>query len=307
MNNSDTMLTYLDMLLKESNFHKAAEKLYISQPYLSKVIKQIEEKLGTKILNHNTIPFSLTDAGLLYYRYLESTSAQKHTLIQKLQKFTDNKEIISIAILESLGTFLLPKILPGYLKSHPHVKIQINEGFPSESEDKLLTNHVDCYIGQTPETLSQGIQAHINGGEVYYIVIPSNSKFFIKNQFILSQDTYKLEELLREPFILSSPDSAIRHQVNGLFQTYKIVPQINMVTNSVITAANLSINGLGLTISCASILKRIQQKPINLYPLDPNLIRIRYFIGTKKGRQLSPAIKDLIKVFEETLLQETIN
>lgn len=307
MNNSDTMLTYLDMLLKESNFHKAAEKLYISQPYLSKVIKQIEEKLGTKILNHNTIPFSLTDAGLLYYRYLENTSAQKHTLIQKLQKFTDNKEIISIAILESLGTFLLPKILPGYLKSHPHVKIQINEGFPSESEDKLLTNHVDCYMGQTPETLSQGIQAHINGGEVYYIVIPSNSKFFIKNQFILSQDTYKLEDLLRESFILSSPDSAIRHQVNGLFQTYKIVPRINMVTNSVITAANLSINGLGLTVSCASILKRIQQKPINLYPLDPNLIRIRYFIGTKKGRQLSPSIQDLIKVFEETSLQETIN
>ncbi|TSO25582.1 LysR family transcriptional regulator [Lactobacillus sp. LL6] len=306
MNNSDTMLTYLDMLLKESNFHKAAEKLYVSQPYLSKVIKQIEEKLGTKILNHNTIPFSLTDAGLLYYRYLENTSAQKHTLIQELQKFTDNKEIISIAILESLGTFLLPKILPGYLKSHPHVKIQINEGFPSESEDKLLTNHVDCYMGQTPETLSQGIQAHINGGEVYYIVIPSNSKFFIKNQFILSPNTYKLDELLQEPFILSSPDSAIRHQVNGLFQTYKIVPQINMVTNSVITAANLSINGLGLTISCASILKRIQQKPINLYPLDPNLIQIRYFIGTKKGRQLTPAIQDLIKVFKETSLQENI-
>lgn len=307
MNNSDTMIAYLDMLLKESNFHKAADKLYVSQPYLSKLIKKIEDKLGTKILNHDTIPFSLTDAGLVYYHYLENVSSQKHRLTQQLQRFTDTDyEIIRIAILESLGTFLLPKILPTFLETHPNVKIQIDEGFPNKSEEQLLNNHVDCYMGQTPETLSQGIQAHINGGEVYYIVIPENSKYFIKNQFILSPSTYKLEDLLQEPFILSSPDSAIRHQVNGLFQTYRIVPQITMVTNSVITAANLSINGLGMTFSCASILKRIQEKPINLYPLDPNLIRIKYFIGIKKGAKLSPALQDLVDTFEKVSLQENI-
>lgn len=307
MNNSDTMMTYLDMLLKESNFHKAAKKLYVSQPYLSKIIKEVEENLGTKILNRDSIPFRLTDAGLVYYHYLEDISARKHRLTQQLQRFVDNNnEIIRIAILESLGTFLLPKILPTFLKTHPNVKIQIKEGFPHTSEERLLNNHVDCYIGQTPETLSQGIQAHINGGEVYYIVIPENSKYFIKNKFILSPKTYKLETLLQEPFILSSPDSAIRHQVNGLFQAYKIVPQITMITNSVITAANLSINGLGLTVSAASILKKIQQKPINLYPLDPNLIRIKYFIGTKKDTHISSALQDLINTFEKVPLQENI-
>ncbi|MBP2058771.1 DNA-binding transcriptional LysR family regulator [Lactobacillus colini] len=307
MNNSDTMMAYLDMLLKESNFHKAAEKLYISQPYLSKLIKQLENKLGTKVLNHDTVPFSLTDAGLVYYHYLENISSQNHHLTQQLQRFIDNdKEIIRIAVLESLGTFLLPKILPQFLKEHPNVKIQIAEGFPNMSEERLLNNHVDCYMGQTPETLSQGIKAHVNGGEVYYIVIPEESKYFIKNKFILSPDSYNLEDLLQEPFILSSPDSAIRHQVNGLFQTYKIVPKISMITNSVITAANLSINGLGLTFSCASVLKRIQEKPINLYPLDPNLIKVRYFIGTKKGSQLSPALQDLVTTFEKVPLQENI-
>lgn len=307
MNNSDTMMTYLDMLLKESNFHKAAEKLYVSQPYLSKLIKQVEERLGTKILNHDSVPFTLTDAGLVYYHYLENISSQKHKLTQRLQRFTDNdNEIISIAILESLGTFLLPKILPAFLRKHPHVKVQINEGFPNKSEEKLLNDYVDCYMGQTPETLSQGLEAHINGGEVYYVVIPENSKFFKKNEFILSPNTYSVEELLQQPFILSSPDSAIRHQVNGLFQTFKIVPQINMITNSVITAANLAVNGLGLTVSCASILKRISQKPINLYPLDPNLIRIRYFIATKKEKTISPALQDLIDTFEKVKLQERI-
>lgn len=307
MNDSETMLAYIDMLLKESNFHQAAQKLYISQPYLSKLIKQVESKLGTQILDHSEVPFTLTSAGLTYYHYLENISAEKHRLNQQLQRFIDTEnEIIRIGVLESLGTFLLPKILPTYLEKHPHVKIQIVEGFPHKTEERLLSSRIDCYMGQTPSTLPQGIQAYINGGEVYYIVIPQNSKFFIKDQFILDPKSYKLEDLLQEPFILSSSDSAIRHQVNGLFKTYRIVPQINMTTNSVITAANLSINGLGLTVSCASILKRIQEKPINLYPLDPNLIRIRYFIGTKKGVSLSPALQDLVNTFEKTILQENI-
>lgn len=307
MNNSDTILNYLDILLKESNFHKAAQKLYISQPYLSKIIKEIEDDLGTKILNRDSIPFSLTDAGLVYYHYLEDLSASKHILNRRLARFVDNQnEIIRVGILETLGTFLLPKILPAFLTKHPKVKIQIVEGFPHKSEERLLSDQIDCYMGQTPETLPQNISATINGGEVYYIVIPDNSSFFIKNRFILSPDTYNIEDLLQAPFIISSPDSAIRHQVNTLFQIYKMVPQTVLETNSVITAANLSISGLGLTVSSASILKRIEQKPINLYPIDPNLIRIRYFIGTKKGTNLTPALTDLINTFEKIPLQENI-
>lgn len=308
MHDSETMINYLEVLLKESNFTKAAEKLYISQPYLTQLIKRVEKKLGAKIIDRDRTPFVLTEAGQVYYHYLENISSQKHFMNQQLQRLTDkDNEIIRIAILESLGTFLLPKILPSFLENHPHVKIQISESFPYQSEEKLLNDHVDCYMGQTPETLSQGIQAHINGGEIYYIVIPENSKYFLPNQFILDPDTYKLEDLLQETFILSSPDSAIRHQVNGLFQAYRIVPKIRMVTNSVITAANLSINGLGLTFSSASILKRIEQHPINLYPLDPQMIRIRYFIGTKKGKALSPALQDLVDTFQKVRLQENIN
>lgn len=264
--------------------------------------------MGAKIIDRDHNPFVLTEAGQVYYHYLENISSQKHYLNEQLQRLTDtDNEIIRIAILESLGTFLLPKILPSFLQTHPHVKIQISENFPYKSEEELLNDQVDCYMGQTPETLSQGLKAHVNGGEIYYIVIPQNSKFYLPDQFILDRNQYKLEELLQEPFILSSPDSAIRHQVNGLFQAYKIVPKIRMVTNSVITAANLAINGIGLTISSASILKRIEQHPINLYPLDPQIMRIKFFIATKKGKELTPALKDLIDTFQKVSLQENIN
>lgn len=46
MNDPDIMLNYLETLLKESNFTRAAEHLYISQPYLTQLIKRVEKKTG---------------------------------------------------------------------------------------------------------------------------------------------------------------------------------------------------------------------------------------------------------------------
>lgn len=116
MNDLEALLHYLDVLLKESNFTKAARELYISQPYLTQLIKRIEKKLGTKIINRDRVPFSLTEAGLIYYKYLENISYNDQQLERDLAPYTEpNKEIIKLGVLESLGSFLLPRLLPPFL------------------------------------------------------------------------------------------------------------------------------------------------------------------------------------------------
>ncbi|WP_270641446.1 LysR family transcriptional regulator [Limosilactobacillus fermentum] len=308
MRDPDLMLNYLEVLLKHSNFTKAASELYISQPYLTQLIKRIEKELGAPIINRHRLPFSLTEAGQIYYQYLENLSAEHQRLALQLARYTnDSTEIIRVAVLESLGTFLLPEILPRFLKDHPSVRIQVVEGFPHQSEERILNDQADLYMGQTPETLNYGIHPYINGGENYYVIIPATSKFYQPGRFILDPSTYNLDDLLQEPFVLSSAESEIRHQVNSLFQNRKLVPKVVMVSNSVITVANLAIQGVGLTISAASILKRIKETPINLYPLDPSLIQIRYFIGAKKDRPLTDAMRDLIAAFQSANLQMKIH
>ena len=83
-------------------------------------------------------------------------------------------------------------------------------------------------------------------------------------------------------------------------------PNIRMTSNSVITATNLAVNGVGFTIPSASILKRLEHLPINLYPLDPRQIKLTYFIGVRRGADLSPALKDLVEAFQAAELQEKI-
>lgn len=307
MNNPEELQHYLDILLRESNFTRAAKELYISQPYLTQLIKRIEKKLGTKIINRDKPPYSLTAAGQIYYRYLENISFDNQQLSKKLASFTHpRKEIIRIGILESLGTFLLPEILPNFVRQNPNVGIQLYEDAPRKSEAKLLNGQIDCYIGQTPEALNSGLDVTTNGGERYYVVISPSSPYFQQGKFILNPDDLELKELLKEPLVLSSAGSAIRHQVNGLFQRFRIKPNIVLESKSITTATDLAINGMGLTISTASILKQLGPKPINLLPLDKKVMRIVFFIATKHGQKLSLAMEQLISTFKAINLQPNI-
>lgn len=113
MNNPETLLHYIDTLLITSNFTQAAKELYISQPYLTQLIKRIEKKIGTQILNRFQLPFTLTEAGMIYYNYLETISYNDQQLVRKLTRYTHpNSKLIRIGTLES---FLLLKLLPDFL------------------------------------------------------------------------------------------------------------------------------------------------------------------------------------------------
>ena len=308
MNNSETVLHFIDVLLKESNFTRAASELYISQPYLTQLIKRIEHKLGTEIINRETIPFTLTEAGVIYYNYLETKISNKQKLAEQLIPYASpNKELIRIGVLESLGTFLLPELLPHFMLTHPNIKIQLSENFPRVSETHLLHEQIDCYLGQTPESLNQGLDFYVNGGENYFVIISPRSKYFKKGRFILEPNEYDIKDILQEPFVVSSSNSAIRHQVNGAFQKFHIKPNIILESSSIITATNLAIKGVGLTISAASIIKRMAQTPINLLPVDHNLIQIKYFIAVKHGQKINPGLQNLITAFKKLKIEPNIS
>ena len=69
---SQEILYYIDAILKYSNYGKAAKSLYISQPYLTQVIKRVENELNCELITRNKLPYRLTEQGKIYYQYLTS-------------------------------------------------------------------------------------------------------------------------------------------------------------------------------------------------------------------------------------------
>ena len=93
--NDNTILQYLDSLLKYNSFTKASEDLYISQPYLTQVVKKTEKHIGVKIIDRGNNQIRLTEAGRLYYKYLTENVEHTNNFINQLNEFTQKRTLSS--------------------------------------------------------------------------------------------------------------------------------------------------------------------------------------------------------------------
>ena len=82
---------YFLTVARERSISKAAEKLYVSQPYLSQHILRLEESFHTRFFNRETTPLTLTPAGEIYARSLESSRQLYQKLLQEGDYSIDQK------------------------------------------------------------------------------------------------------------------------------------------------------------------------------------------------------------------------
>ncbi|HCE12208.1 LysR family transcriptional regulator [Enterococcus sp.] len=298
LKDSHLMLQYLDSLLKHSNYTKAAKDLYISQPYLTQTIQRLEQELGASIINRQTGHFQLTEAGKLYYQYLETLESESAKLKNRLSWYTNaEKHTLRLGILPSLGAYLLPHFLPAYQQLFPEVNFFLREDLPKQNEQKLLNGQLDFFIGQNPETIAPNLTVYSTNKERYLAIIPATSPLYQPNIRYLAEETLTVKKVLQQPLILTGSGSAIRRQIDQLLQKYKVEPMIMLESSNVYTVAALAESGLGVAIVPESVLQAAIPTDFNLYPLPEEQLSLTYFITHQAARALSKSEQALIDTF----------
>lgn len=126
---------YIKTIAACHSISKAAQKLYVSQPSLSRLVKKIEDELGVTLFDRDTIPLGLTPAGERYLDYIDQfqqLEARMQADFAAMGSGMTNQLIITT--LNLLGTYVLPKIVPHFAEQYPSVDLQIHE----ESSRNLL-------------------------------------------------------------------------------------------------------------------------------------------------------------------------
>lgn len=300
-------LQYIDTLLKHGNFTKAAKDLYISQPYLTQTIKKIENELGAEIVNRKSPQLQLTDAGKIYYQYLETIEEEGEQLKRTLAKYTiTDNPVIRIGILPSLATYLLPLVVPVFMKTSPGTVLSINEDLPKINELKTINQDLDFYIGQNPESVSPSLITRDCGHQTYYAIIPKSSDLFQKGKRLLEKGTIPIDRLLKQKLVLTTSGSAIRRQIDRLLQRYKITPTIVLESSNIYTVAELAKNDTGVAFVPEGLLIDSKSADFNLYPISIDLISIEYFIAYSTDKTLAPTVQALLDTFIQEVRAHTL-
>ena len=89
---------YFLTIAKERSISKAAERLYLSQPYLSQYLAKLEHSLGVILLDRSHTPLTLTPAGELFHAYLERQGYLERQLVSDLQDLKNKSVPFSTSV-----------------------------------------------------------------------------------------------------------------------------------------------------------------------------------------------------------------
>lgn len=274
-------------VVKLKSFSKAADKLFITQPTVTNHIQNLENELGTILINRNGKSISLTNAGNLLYKNalniinsFEMTKFQLETFKGQIQGHLD------IASSSVPRKYLLPKLISEFLSNYPDVSFTVLDKDSKEVVSSILEGEYDFGI----------VGANFEGHNLEYInIMEDNLILMAPPDFMPHLDNYsyiELNDIINCNFIFREEGSGTRETIiKALYDNGADMDDIKVVATIEDSESIKELVSLGTGVSFISEKSVGDDLKIGKYKVlrvkDLNINRKFYFVYHKK-RQLSP-------------------
>ncbi|MDI1306250.1 MAG: LysR family transcriptional regulator [bacterium] len=270
-------LKYFLAVAEELNFTKAAEKLFISQPPLSRQIKELEEEVGARLFYRNNKRVVLTAAGTYFDKEVREILQALERITLKTEKISKNASgEFRIGYISSTFSGAISELITFLTKQYPYVNFRLYEVATSKQIVALEQGKLDLGIIRAP-LKSPKIQTQLWFRDSFSIVY---NKDFIK--VTSEKDIVKLSE---ENFVFFNKDYA-PHYYDSLLEicaNFGFVPKVVHESNNVASIIQLVKNGLGLSIVPSNVLKSHVYPEIGYFELEKLNLHTDVLLATPKG------------------------
>ncbi len=230
------------------NISKAADRLNISQPPLSRQISQLESTLGAKLFYRNASGVGLTLAG-------EQFLADSHAILGLLEQACNNiralesgqKGLLRLGATMYASYSVLPQVTMQHRQQYPDIEMRFQEMIPAELKAALLDGRLDAAISFS-ESVTPGINSMVLLREPLIAALPANHPLAQTSHFSLGW-------LSEEPFITVPRQSAPVLYDSILEQCLKagFSPHIGLEVTVQQTVMNFVAHGAGVALIPASM------------------------------------------------------
>jgi DNA-binding transcriptional LysR family regulator len=186
-------LEYFYRVAQESNVSRAAQKLRVSQPAVSRALRELESAHEVKLFRRQSRGLVLTEVGQAFYE-------QAKTIFQKVSELensvgtikTEVKGSLRLGISDNLAIYFFPDIFQSFLKTYPQVHLSVFSGISSAIKRELLLNQVEAGIFYTPISRYENFESEILG-QVEFVLVVSKKCFHQKDLRTLHSQKLSLE------------------------------------------------------------------------------------------------------------------
>ncbi len=241
---------YFRAVAEELHFRKAAEKLFISQPGLSRQIKQMEEILGTPLFVRDKKKVSLTAAGAHLQKELDLLFSQLERIKEETYRIGKGKKgELRIGFVGSAMQNVIPELLVRIKHTLPELKIKLEEMSNTAQVQAILNDQLDIGFVRLV-TVPPQLQIQTVLKDSFSVVLPKSHA--------LNKSNFKsVQQLKEENFILFSSDYSplYYNKIVSICEDQGFLPTISHESVHAHTIFKLVENGLGVSIVPTSLQK----------------------------------------------------
>lgn len=235
-------LRYFLAVAEEGNITRAAERLHIAQPPLSRQIQQLEDMLGVTLFVRGARPLQLTEAGQHLVKHASQLIHQSKVLVASTRQVGKIDAKFTMAFVGSTLYGLLPEVARRFQAAHPNVDFSLVEMMTLEQNRALKDGEIDVGIGRVRHD-DPNIRRILLRDEPLVAAIPSNHP-------LVQAETVSLSDLAAETLILfpQSPRPSFADLVLQAFHDRGLEPGRTRETRELQISLGLVAAGMGVSV-----------------------------------------------------------
>lgn len=258
---------YFVAVAEERSFTRAAERLHISQPPLSRQIQQLEDELGMQLLERDARPLQLTLAGQFFYERAVRLIEQVNEVITMTRRVAQKDRRLVIGFVPSTMYGALPRIARMFRAAKPQTELVLVEKISVEQNEALNAGQIDVGFGRL-RLDDPRVKREVLREEPLVLAIPAEHP--------LASSTVPLSLVEAAPYPLlvypRTPRPSYADQVLSIFRDKGVEPAEVHEVQEMQTALGLVASGMGLCVVPASAQRLRREEVVYRALLEPSAV-----------------------------------
>lgn len=270
----------------ELSITKAANKLYISQPAISKYIREIETFYGHRLFERSARTLTATPFGEDLYHYAAQVISLYDEMNQNMGTSAWREKSLRIGVATVIGELTMPSLVKQYSLEHPEISISVFVGNTEQMAALLINNSLDFVISEdlmdTP--LIENTVIH----QERLVAICNTSNPLAQKELVTAKD------LAEHPLLLGRVTGPL---IEAYFASHLIAVTPLWQSTSVFALINAVKEGIGISFQCLHHVLSLNVPQITILNVPDLMITHNTCVHHKKTKKLSPAMQTFIHSF----------
>lgn len=280
-------LKYFVGIVNEGSYSEAARKLYVSQPNLSKTVKNLERKLETKLFYMEGNRTRLTEQGRQLYTLALGVIEQYDNIYDEMLNLTRNgRGTINLGIPPIIGTCVLSEVLAGFCRQYPGINLKINQKAANAIQHLVYENKLDIGFTITP-VISDAFN-------VIPLVRDKNVIIVNRDHPLSKEKSVDYSALKNENLILLDDEYTLYGNIIAGCYDSHFEPRVLMKLAQWDLVVQMVKVNMGISILPRRILELYPEPNITMIDIDHRSSQWNVVMISKSGRYQSPAFQRFI-------------